>query len=394
MKDLKGKVAVLILVFINFVFFYKYSSRYTEFGLAISTLIVILQLAIYRFHKSIHIPYKFKQIICFGLLFGIGALVVYSHVALPVETLNVDRATVISSFLTELFKGEYPYYARSHMNNYPGPMPIYFLIAAPFYLLGELSILSAFGYLIFVFIIGNRLNSSTHINFILFYFLTSAVLAWEITTRSNVLSISTFILVVLLGFLNLHPLKKSRFYILAILTGLLLSTRSIYILVYFVFFISSLTLREITFKRLLLFLSVALLAFLSSFLPLIVHFKDEFFTMNPFIIQSSFLIPSYYTAIFILISIVLAFLVKSKSDKLFYSGISLFISILIYSIYHLVNYGYEKSYLNSNVDISYFIFCMPFLLIYLLNKEIYKNSQGKVSASGAVPHHSKSLAEY
>lgn len=369
MKSLKGNIAVVILVFINFLFLFKYSSRYTDFGIYISGLILLAQFAVYRFRKHITSSVKSKEIICFGLLIGIVALVFISHFAIPVETLNVDRATVISSFLTELFNGDYPYFARSHMNNFPGPMPIYFLIAAPFYLLGELGILSALGYLAFVLLIRKKINSPQNLNFILFYFLTSAYLVWEITTRSNVFSFTTMLLFVLIAFLNLKSLHTTRFYILAILTGLLLSTRSVYIMVYFIFFISSLTNREITFKRLFIFLSIAVLAFAFSFIPFIVFFKDEFFKMNPFIVQSSFLIPSFYTVIFILISILLAFLVKTKIDKYFYSGLSLFIAILIYSIYHLVNFGYEESYIHSNVDISYFIFCIPFLVLYLLESE-------------------------
>lgn len=371
MNSLKANIAVVILVFINFLFFYKYLSRITELGIYISVFIILTQLAVFKFQKSIRVSAKLKEIICYSLVAGIAALVLISHFSVQIENLHVDRATVISSFLTALFNGDYPYFARSHMNNFPGPMPVYFLIAAPFYLLGELSILSALGYLIFVFFMKKRMDRTHNFNFILFYFLTSAYLVWEITTRSNVFSITTILLFVLLGFLNLKPSQTNRFYILAILTGLLLSTRSVYILVYFVFFISSLTNREITFKRLFIFLSVAALAFIISFVPFIIFFTDEFFTMNPFIIQSSFLIPSFYTAIFILISIILAFFVRNKSDKFFYSGISLFISILIYSIYHLVNFGYQESYINSNVDISYFIFCMPFLIMYLLQRESY-----------------------
>ncbi|NEN22022.1 hypothetical protein G3O08_00700 [Cryomorpha ignava] len=369
MKSLKGNIAVSILVFINFIFLYKYVSRYTEFGIYISLLILVAQVGVYRFRNSITISIKSKQIICFAVLIGIISLVLISHFAIPVESLNVDRATVISSFLTELFQGDYPYFARSHMGNFPGPMPVYFLIAAPFYLLGELSILSALGYLVFVLLIRKKINSAQNLNFIFFYFLTSAYLIWEIATRSNVFSFTTLLLFVLMAFLNLERSQTTRFYILAILTGILLSTRSVYILAYFIFFISSLTNREITFKRLFLFLSIAVLAFGASFLPFIIFFKDEFAMMNPFIIQSSFLVPTFYTAIFMLISIVLAFFVKNKIDKLFYSGLSLFIAIFIYSVYHIVNFGYEKSYMNSNVDISYFIFCMPFLIMYLLNEE-------------------------
>ena len=131
-----------------------------------------------------------------------------------------------------------------------------------------------------------------------------------------------------------------------------------------------------TFYRLFLFLSIAFVSFVFSFVPLVVFFRSDFLTMNPFIIQSSFLIPKIYTVLFILIAILLTFLVKSKADKFFFSGISLFISIFIYSIYHLIHFGYEVSYINSKIDISYFIFCIPFLIMYLFEIDRSKSISG------------------
>ena len=100
-------------------------------------------------------------------------------------------------------------------------------------------------------------------------------------------------------------------------------------------------------------------------MPFILFYENHFFQMNPFIIQSSFLVPTTYIIFFILISIVLSFFVRNKNDNFFFSGISLFLSILIYSIYHLIDDGFESSFINSTIDISYFIFCIPFFIIYL-----------------------------
>lgn len=110
-------------------------------------------------------------------------------------------------------------------------------------------------------------------------------------------------------------------------------------------------------------------------------FYSDFFTMNPFIIQSSFLVPKFYTLIFIVISILFAFLVKNKTDKFFYSGLSLFIAILIYAIYYVFNYGYEVSYINNKIDISYFIFSIPFLIKYLME---HNNKDEKITFANTV----------
>jgi hypothetical protein len=381
MKSLKINVSILILLFINFIFFYKYSSRYTEFAIHISTILLIFQFFVFKFSNKIIISNKQKNIICYGLFSFIVGLVIISYFAIPIESLNVDRWSVISSFLTEFFNRDYPYYAKSHMGNYPGPMPIYFLIASPFHLLGELSILSCLGFCILTVLLIKKVNVTENIKFLLFYMFTSLYLIWEITTRSNLFTFTILVLLVLNEFINLNNKNTLKFYGLALLTGLMLSTRSVYILPYIIFFLSSLINNEITFKKLFLFLSIALIAFISTFIPFMYFFYSDFFTMNPFIIQSSFLVPKFYTLIFMAISILFAFLVKNKTDKFFYSGLSLFIAILIYAIYHLFNYGYEVSYINSKIDISYFIFCIPFLIKYLMENN---NKDEKITIANTV----------
>lgn len=366
MRSLKVNISILILLFINFIFTYKYSSRYTELGIYISILLLIFQILVYTHWTKINLTNKQIKIICYTFISFIIGLVIFSHYKIPIETLNVDRWSVISSFLTELFNGNYPYYAKSHMGNNPGPMPIYFLISLPFYLIGELSLLSCIGYYIIIILITKKTESNQNLKFLLFYLFSSLYLIWEITTRSNIFTFSILILLILNKFIDFNNGNKLKFLILALITGLLLSTRSVFILAYIVFFLSSLINNEITLKKLSLFLTIALVAFLSTFLPFIIIFKSDFLIMNPFIIQSSFLVPKFYTFIFILISILLSFLVRNKSDKFFYSGISFFATILIYSIYHIVKYGYELSFTNSKIDISYFIFCIPFFIMYLI----------------------------
>ena len=373
---MKVKISVLILLFINFIFTYKYSSRYTEFGGILSILLLFSQILVYVYSSKITLVYKAKNIIILCFVSFIIALIIISHYKIPLESLNVDRWSVISSFIDELFNGNYPYYAQSHKGNYPGPMPFYFFISLPFYLIGELSILSSIGYFIAIILIVKKTKSNNHFKFLFFYLFTSLFLIWEITTRSNIFTFTILILLLLNGFLNFDNKNKSKKnLILALFTGFLLSTRSIYILSYIVFFLSSLKNNEVSIKKLSLFTSIALIAFLSTFLPFIIFFRSDFFTMNPFIIQSSFLIPKPYILVFILTSVLMVFLVKNRSDKFFYSGISLFFSIMTYSIYHIIKYGYNLSFLQSKIDISYFIFCIPFFIMYLIKYDDKKNPE-------------------
>ena len=244
LAKLKIHISIIILLFINFIFCYKYSSRYTEFGFLFSITLLLIQLSYFYFGKRILLS---KPLIIFAgysalaLLLG---LVLFIHFKIPPESLNVDRWSVISSFLSEMFNGNYPYYAKSHMGNYPGPMPIYFLIALPFHLMGELSILSSLGYIIILLFLIKEVRNTSNMNFVMFYLFTSLFLLWELIVRSNIFTFSLLIVVLLQGFTNLKNHKHLTFYILAILAGLLLATRSVFILVYIVFFLSSLITRK------------------------------------------------------------------------------------------------------------------------------------------------------
>jgi len=357
----KEFISLFILIFINFLFSYKYLLRLTKFALLFSLILSLIQIFIYLYRNKINISQKFYKLILIFLFVFIGIITIYSHFKIALSSLNVDRWSVISSFLEKSFEGKYPYFAHSHMGNPPGPMPFYFLVALPFYLIGWLSLLSCLGYCLFLI----NLKKYKENVFLIFYFLTSFFMLWEIMVRSNLFTFTYFVLLVIINFLY----KKNNFYFTAILAGLLLSTRSIYIVVYIIVFLSSLINRMVEFKKLFRLLTIALISFLLTFVPYILFFNEEFFKMNPFIIQSSFFLPKYYTLIFILIAFVASFFVKEKNDVFFFSGVSLFIIIFIYSMYYILKYGFIQSYFDSLVDISYYIFSVPFLLYYLMNRE-------------------------
>lgn len=375
MKSIQGTkqyISVFILLFINFIFGYKYLVRYTDFALPITGFIAIFQFALFRYSDRLCSGHWIRWgVILFSI--GLVGLVILSHLYVPIESLQVDRWSVISSFLDEFYAGNYPYYAKSHLGNYPGPMPIYFLIAAPFYWLGELSLLGALGYLIFsFFIFKNPSNKNTP--FLLLYLLSSLFMLWEIVTRSNVFTFSVFALLALHLFATLKDKKSPSFYLIAILTGVMLSTRSVFILAYIIFFVSNFIKKEWAFKRLFVFVLIAMLSFFATFLPFVLFYENDFFTMNPFIIQSSFLIPKIYTILFMMMALLFSFIVKNTLDKYFYSGLTLFLAILIYSIYHIVLEGVEVAYMNSKIDLSYFIFCIPFLMKCLIEIRDIKDS--------------------
>ena len=377
MKSAKRYLSLFILIFINFLFTYKYSLRITDWAWLLSLGLAILQLTVFFYQKRICLSDRNLKRTLWAIGAGWLILVVLSHFLISLKGLNVDRWSVISSFIEECLKGNYPYYAKSHSGNYPGPMPFYFLLASPFYFAGELSIFTYVGYALMLLLMIRKRKDLKQANFITIYLLTCTFALWEIVTRSNIFTNATFILLLFLYTERFDFRFSWKFVILALMTGFLLSTRSVFILAYIIFFFSYLLNKKVKFSRLFLFLVIAVLGFSLTFLPLVSLFPEDFFRINPFIIESGFLIPVEYTVLFMVISIGLSFMIKQSEDRFFFSGLSLFLAILIYFLYHVIRAGFQTAYIDSLIDISYFILCAPFLLYYLFSSKAITDPRGE-----------------
>lgn len=363
---IQKKISYICLLFINYLFLFKYLSRVTStyawlISLGITVVLYFLVLGKINFSFT-NKTYRFLSYILL-ILFTIASTLVFLKV--DINTLNVDRWSVISSFWEAVFSSEYPYYAESHMGNKPGPMPFYFILAFPFYFIGEFGYFSVLGIVCF-FSMVNKEFTDKKLNFSLLLFLIlSPFYLWEIVTRSNI-----FITSILVAWFLLLLIKKgnltNNFYLLAILTGLLLSTRAIFSIPYIIFFMYMLRKKEVSFLKIVRFIIIAFVIFLLTFTPFLLFYPQDFFIMNPFIIQSSFLMPSCMSISFILISFFIAFLPQKKEELFFWSGVMLFTVIIAFIIYNLSKYGVNEFFVGIRTDISYFIFCVPFFILYLL----------------------------
>ena len=369
MRKTKVQISLYILLAINMIFAYKYLHRISNFSFLISATLIFFQYLIFQFKNKLPINPKWISIFFLTTLISTSAFVLFVWIKIPVESLNIDRYSIINSFLDEALKGNYPYFAKSFQGNIPGPMPTYFLIAFPFYLVGELCILSFIGFGLIYYVIYRRNYENSNVTFLLFYFLTSTYVYWEIAARSNIFTITVLILLLMNYFLQLNKNDKLKLYLFSLTAGILLSTRSVYFVVFVVFFLSDLINKQLNLKQFILVACFGFIGFFLTFLPLLVFFKTEFLIMNPFNIQTSHFVPQEYNLVFIIIAIALSFGVKNNADKFFMAGLSLFIPILIYSLYNISQQGISNAYLGNSLDISYFIFCVPFFVFYLLKYE-------------------------
>ncbi len=361
MKNLvvKQHISFLLFLSVSFLFLYKYLDRYTECAGVFSTLFCGVYILFWKKKEWFRIIPTYVELV---LMVGFVLVSFLMWKKFPVETLNVDRWSVISSFWDSYFRGEYAYFAKSNVGNPPGPMPFYFLLALPFYLFGELGVLAVMGVLLmYGLLLLLRVQKEIRM-LILLLMISSGFTIWEVISRSNIFLNTVLVLASLLYILGRKEFNLRSVLISGIMVGLLVSTRNVFVISYMICFLFLWRTGVIKFKQLVLMGGIGLIVFGLTFIPIVYGHWDDFERMNPFIVQSTFLIPFEYTLFFAGLAVTTSFLCKFRNDVYFYNALVLFVSILIYMLYHIYNSGFYDAFTGSTVDISYFIFCIPFAL--------------------------------
>jgi hypothetical protein len=370
MDKVKTAIALVLLLFINFAFSVKYISRITPYYLCFSFLILGFYITLW----SNRIPLekllkKFTYLnTCLIIIFIFVSTMIF--IKIPTETLNVDRWSVITSFWDNYFSGKYVYFAKSVDGNYPGPMPFYFFLALPFYLIEELGYFSILGIIVFLFLL-KYTSKPTHIqSFYLLLVMLSTFMLWEVVCRSNVFLNGCLVLFSLVFFFrSLENNRPNYFLWNGLFIGLMLSTRNVFIIPYIITFLFALKQNRISLRNTFYVGIIATIIFAATFIPFVFNHFDDFKKMNPFKIQSSFLMPTAYSVVCVLFSTTTFFVLKRKNDVYFYSGLLLFMTIIVYFVYLIKENNFEETFFNSRADISYFILCIPFLLYYVIESE-------------------------
>lgn len=361
MKNLvvKQHISFLLFLSVSFLFLYKYLDRYTEYAGVFSVLFCGVYILFWKKKEWFRIIPTYVELV---LMVGFVLVSFLMWKKFPVETLNVDRWSVISSFWDSYFRGEYAYFAKSNVGNPPGPMPFYFLLALPFYLFGELGVLAVMGVLLmYGLLLLLRVQKEIRM-LILLLMISSGFTIWEVISRSNIFLNTVLVLASLLYILGRKEFNLRSVLISGIMVGLLVSTRNVFVISYMICFLFLWRTGVIKFKQLVLLGGIGLIVFGLTFIPIVYGHWDDFERMNPFIVQSTFLIPFEYTLFFAGLAVTASFLCKFRNDVYFYNALVLFVSILIYMLYHIYNSGFYDAFTGSTVDISYFIFCIPFAL--------------------------------
>jgi len=364
-------LVVCIVLFINALFIGKYAARYIPHAFSHALLYVVIVGSVYMLWQKKNWQISSLVISLLTIIIMLAGFLILRYI--PVESLHVDRWSVIYSFFTELHNGHYPYGAISNMNNSPGPLPVYFLISYPFYLIHEIGYMPILALGLFVFyMIGKQKREDTDGSFALLLLLLSPFIYWEIVARSTIFFFSLSWLIYSEWLLKKGMNNWVTVLISGIIGGLLLSTRFVYVLLLAIYGIYLLR-KKIKLSYLIGWGAIILITFALTILPFYLRFPTEFVSGNPFHTESSSFMPFWFNFLIIPIAIACVYFSKSNSHVVFLSGIALFAIVLIYFLYRIGTDGWINAFYNSSADISYFILPIPFLLGVLS-----KNIQNKV----------------
>lgn len=367
---IKQSASLIIFLFVNFIFLIKYLGRATEYNLPISIAVVGFYYALWHFRKryaKLNINFNAVNYV---LLIGFVLISAFILTKIDIHKLNVDRWSIITAFWDNYFNGEYVYYAKSFVGSHPGPMPFYFIIALPFMLLGELGYLSLMGVVVLFFIMKKEKIRPAAITIFLLLVMLGCFYLWEVFSRSNILVNSALVLVVIIYFLRQKSYDSFKMkLIVGILIGLVMSTRNVFVIPFIILFLYALKVKIFSFTQAFVIGAVALLVFAITFVPFVIGFWGDFLVTNPFVIQSSMLIPFSWSLSCILVSAGFFFLCKRNLDVYFYSGLALFLTIIAHLIYQSMAHGFYSALFDSYADVSYFMLGIPFTLYYLFKAD-------------------------
>ncbi|MBQ8337205.1 MAG: hypothetical protein IJY44_06720 [Bacteroidaceae bacterium] len=220
-EEKKKIIAQIIWSFINSLFIFKYSYRVSLTAALICTAIYNIVTGYLLFLCSKR-KFSLPKAIWPWILGGISILGAAAFYFIPVESIRVDRWEMIQIFWDSVHQGIYPYAVHSPAGNYPGPMPFYFILSYPFYLIQEIGWMGIIAvWLVYLYIKNKKLDKESD-TFVFTVLLLSATIYYEIITRSTILLNSIIFLIYFLSLENIERQSKAKFYIYAFIGGIIL----------------------------------------------------------------------------------------------------------------------------------------------------------------------------
>jgi hypothetical protein len=353
--------SLIIILFVNSLFFFKYSVIYVAYPFLLTGLyLLFITLIILRIAKSSNNLIK-NKIIIKSAAFLIPAVTLIYIIIFPAFG-EIGRQPAINDWLSRLINGHFPYISP----NIPSSYPALFFFSFPFYIIGNTGLLEFLGVVLFFYLIYYTVkkdNTSLAPLIKTLTFLLSIVVLYEIVTRSELFfNMMLVALVVYICEKHLDVKKiNTRFILSAVLTGMVLSTRSVTALLFLIYFIFRF---KYEIRNLIIYGIISVMVFLSFLLPFYIWDAELFIKSGPFAVQSN---ASNLSFIFILLifltGLYSGWIISNVREFFFSGGLILFAAALISFLMRVTEIGINVALINDGYDIAYFILCVPLLIL-------------------------------
>ena len=366
------KLHFVLLAFIGFLFFYKYGIRLFDY-LPLFYLPYVALLYVFVFHLPDGIAKKGAMgifIILSNIALIIASIMAFKYI--PVEHLDVDRWSVITNYWDAYFEGANPYSSTSHMGNYYGSYPFYFILALPFYFIDEIGWIPVVALLVFQIFVHWRFADTQVTLSALVLAIGSICLPYEITTRSTLFANSLLVLLALQFLVDRWPqVTSNKLVLIAFIVGMLVCTRPIFGLA---FLTAGIFLWRTSYSLAKIFTvgAFSLVGLILPFAHLYVLFPDSILEHNPISFMTTHFVPTWFYGIYLLAAVGFGLMAKEKDDIIPYTAVFLFFVVTCYALRYIILYGWHDALLQHHIDISYFFMVVPFL-IYQIVKPISLN---------------------
>lgn len=355
--------ALAIYGLTNALFVYKYSSRIISHSGALSVLyLVMLSMVILLLYRRVEFRFSLKvqNMIYLSLVACLAVSLTVLMFHFDPEKIRVGRYPAIYDWISRLLNSEFPYASGAR----PSGFPFLFVMAMPFYFVGDLGFFQIFGFLVFAFLVHLRYGGESMNKYrCLFLLITSPMFLYEIVVRSDLFSNMVLVMLYLAIFeiVSTRPMSHVGLSLLGLAGGLLLSTRGVVLLIYVAFF--GYFFGKRAFNQALFFGSM-LVGFLLPLVPFAIWNWNRLTSFGPFSIQLS-LIPNWLLIVSIISTLCCALTIRSLAR--IYSSVAflLFGVTCAAFILSVLGQGWYQAILGDRFDISYFCFALPFLLISL-----------------------------
>jgi hypothetical protein len=360
---------IVLYLFVNTLFILKYFPRSgtgAPVFLVIYIIFIFLTVSLYKkyFKKISERTFKiaFLALLILMVIAITGALI-----SIDRYSVRVDRWSAVTFFLDNLFHGQYPYSAHTHVSttNYASPFPVWHFINIPFYLVGDVGIGLIFFLLLTAFIVQYFFSDYRKSFFFMLLLCIAPAYWWEVAVRSDSLSNALLVFVFILGFTKSNFKLSRNYWLCIVVCGLYASTRFTAILPLALYFFKPYM--QLSWKQKIIFPIGVVAITTFTFLPFILWDTNNwiFFSRNPFMSQTSIGNP-YLLLCMLILGCIAAYSWKNSTQFFAIASMFLFVFVLSSQFSLIITRGIKGSVFEDSLyDISYFSLIFPYCLAYL-----------------------------